>query len=113
MASNDHHPGSAGTGAPANGRRAPSHDKQQILDRIAMQRERLRARRAARAQAAAAHAPDGADGGDSFASRAMLFAREHPVAVAAAVGVALLAGPGRLIRWATVLLPVLMRFTSR
>ena len=49
----------------------------------------------------------GAD--DSFALRAAAFAREHPLAIAAVGGVALVAGPRRLIRWAGVLLPLLMR----
>jgi hypothetical protein len=114
MASNDRIPGSGRSGSTANGHRVPSDDKQQILDRIALQRERLSARRAARAQAAStAQAADGADASDSFAARAMAFAREHPVAVAAAAGVALMAGPARLIKWGTVLLPIVMRYTSR
>lgn len=114
MASNDRNPGAGSARPTADGHRVPGHDKQQILDRIALQRERLSARRAARAQAvAAAQGPEGADGSDSFAARAMLFAREHPVAVAAAAGIALMAGPGRLIKWATVLLPIVMRYTSR
>ncbi|AOG24116.1 hypothetical protein [Acidovorax sp. RAC01] len=114
MASNDRNPGLGSARSAPEGHRVPSHDQQQILDRIALQRERLSARRAARAQAvAAAQAPEGPDGGDSLASRALAFAREHPVAVAAAAGIALMAGPGRLIKWASVLLPIVMRYTSR
>ncbi len=114
MASNDRNPGAGSARSTTDGHRVPGPDKQHILDRIAVQRERLSARRAARAQAAAAaQAQGGAESSDSFAARAMVFAREHPVAVAAAAGIALMAGPGRLIKWATVLLPIVMRYTSR
>lgn len=86
-------------------------EKQRLVDRIATQRERLRARRAARAQSLAlAERHPGAGGIDeSFVLRAAGFAREHPVAVAAMAGVALVAGPRRLVRWGGVLLPLLMR----
>lgn len=91
---------------------APTAQQQRILDRIALQRERLRARRAARAQAQAlTESQRAAAGGaeDSLALRAAGFAREHPMAVAAIAGVAVVAGPRRLIRWAGVLLPMLLR----
>jgi hypothetical protein len=91
---------------------AATAQQQRILDRIALQRERLRARRAARAQAQAlAESRRAASGGpeDSLALRAAGFAREHPLAVAAIAGVAVVAGPRRLIRWAGVLLPMLLR----
>ena len=90
----------------------PTAQQQRILDRIALQRERLRARRAARAQAQAlTESQRAAAGGseDSLALRAAGFAREHPMAVAAIAGVAVVAGPRRLIRWAGVLLPMLLR----
>ena len=45
----------------------------------------------------------------SLALRAAGFAREHPLAVAAIAGVALVAGPRRLIRWAGIVLPMVMR----
>ncbi len=101
--------------APEQGRPAlprPTAQQQRILDRIVLQRERLRARRAARAQAQAlAESQRAAAGGaeDSLALRAAGFAREHPLAVAAIAGVAVVAGPRRLIRWAGVLLPMLLR----
>lgn len=101
--------------APEQGRPAlprPTAQQQRILDRIALQRERLRARRAARAQAQAlTESQRAAAGGseDSLALRAAGFAREHPMAVAAIAGVAVVAGPRRLIRWAGVLLPMLLR----
>jgi len=94
----------------------PTVEQQHVLDRIELQRERLRARRVARAQAHAhAHAlaeqAGGPSGGAdaSLALRAAGFAREHPLAVAAMAGVALVAGPSRLIRWAGIVLPMLMR----
>ncbi len=86
-------------------------EQQQVVERITVQRERLRARRAARAQSLALAEQNAGLGGidESFALRAAGFAREHPIAVAAMAGVALLAGPRRLVRWAGVLLPMLMR----
>lgn len=88
----------------------PTAQQQRILDRIALQRERLRARRAARAQALAQSQHAAAGGAeDSLAVRAAGFAREHPLAVAAMAGVAVVAGPRRLIRWAGVLLPMVLR----
>ena len=99
------HRNSAGTATPE-----PTAAQQKVLDRIATQRERLRARQAARAQALALAQRDGAGPIDeSLALRAAAFAREHPLAVAAMAGAGLVAGPRRLIRWAGVLLPMLMR----
>ena len=86
----------------------PTSAQQSVLDRIAEQRSRVKARRAAQAQALALARESGADGADaSLAARAAGFAREHPVAVAALAGAGLVAGPRRLIRWAGVLLPLL------
>lgn len=89
----------------------PTAEQQRLLDRIALQRERLRARRAARAQSRALMQRDAVAGGidESLVLRAAGFAREHPMAVAAMAGVALIAGPRRLMRWAGVILPLLMR----
>ncbi len=91
-------------------------EQRQVLDRIAVQRERLRARRAARAQslALAERNPGLATAVDeSTLLRAAGFAREHPVAVAAVAGMALIAGPRRLIRWAGVVLPLVMRLRRK
>ena len=95
-------------------RTTPTVEQQRVLDRIELQRERLRARRVARAQAhahALAEQAGGPSGGAdaSLALRAAGIAREHPLAVAAMAGVALVAGPRRLIRWAGIVLPMLMR----
>ncbi|MDF1483296.1 hypothetical protein [Extensimonas sp. H3M7-6] len=102
--------------------------QQRVLERIAVQRERLRARHTARRQAqvrtheaaSAAAAADGAAPGGlyppdaPFAERLALFARAHP-AVAGAVAAALIAaaGPRRVLRWATVALPWVLRLRSR
>jgi hypothetical protein len=84
--------------------------QQQVLDRIAVQRERLRARRAARLQSQALAAVSGAEDVDApLLTRAVAFARQHPAAVAALAGVAIATGPRRLIRWAGVVLPLVMR----
>lgn len=89
----------------------PTEAQQRVLERIAAQRDRLHARRAARMQAMAlARHEQGLGGTDeSLALRAAAFAREHPLAVAAMAAVAVVAGPRRLIRWAGVALPLLMR----
>lgn len=89
----------------------PIDDQQKVLDRIATQRSRLRARRAARAQSLALSQQRDVTGGidESVILRAAGFAREHPLALAAMAGVGLVAGPRRLIRWAGVVLPLLMR----
>ena len=89
----------------------PTAEQQHVLDSIAMQRERIHARRVARAHSVAmAHKPSaGGDLDESFALRAAGFAREHPLAVLGVAGLAAVAGPRRMIRWAGVLLPMLMR----
>lgn len=84
--------------------------QQRVLDRIAVQRERLRARRAARLQSQALAAVAGAEDADApLLTRAVAYARQHPAAVAALAGLAIAAGPRRLIRWAGVVLPLVMR----
>jgi hypothetical protein len=90
---------------------APTIEQKLVLDRIAAQRVRLRARRNAMAQSHALASQRDTSGGfdESFVLRAAGFAREHPVAVAAIAGIGLMAGPRRLIRWAGVILPLLMR----
>ena len=92
----------------------PSVAQQLVLDRIAAQRERLSARRAqrlaTRAQADGGQAP-GAD--TPLVQRLMWFTREHPVVVAAVAGVALMAGPRRLVRWFGVALPLILKLRGR
>lgn len=91
-------------------------EQQQVIERIALQRERLRARRAARAQSLAlAERNSGLAGAvdESMALRLAGFAREHPVAVTALVAGAMIAGPRRLVRWAGVVLPLVMRLRRK
>src|SRR6218665_2324774 len=96
---------------PQRGRIPPPTAAQQwVLARIEQQRDRLRARRAAHDRplaVAESHAGAGAD--ESLVLRTAWFVREHPWAVAAMVLLAAVAGPRRLVRWAGVLLPVLVR----
>ncbi len=90
----------------------PTAAQQKVIDRIAAQRERLRARRAAQAQTKVVAQQRSAAGlpvDDALPLRAASFAREHPIAVAAMVGVGLVLGPRRLIRWTGFVLPLLMR----
>lgn len=87
--------------------------KQQVLDRIAAQRLRLRERRARRAQVLVAsheaHRVAGLGPDAPLASRLMVFARLHPIAVAVAAAAAVAVGPRRVVRWAGVVMPLLMR----
>lgn len=102
--------------ASPNGARGPrpSAAQQQVLDRISAQRERLSARKAQRLAARAL-----ADGGQMPGADAPLvqrlawFTREHPVAVAALAGAALIAGPRRMVRWVGVALPLILRLRGR
>ncbi|SDM38293.1 hypothetical protein SAMN05428957_105113 [Oryzisolibacter propanilivorax] len=88
----------------------PSPEQQQVLDRILVQRERLRARREAYRQTRAiVQARAGIDPDAALPAKLLAFARLHPVAVAAVAGVAMMAGPGRLFRLARVLLPLAAR----
>lgn len=88
-------------------------EQQHVLDRIAAQRLRLRERSAQRAQAAAvsreARQVVGLGAETSLVSRLAVFARLHPVAVAVAAAAVVVVGPKRTIRWAGVVVPMLMR----
>lgn len=87
----------------------PTAAQQRVLERIAAQRARLRAQRAAQALAMADQGAAAGGAGAAFAPRAARFAREHPLALAALVGVAAAAGPRRLMRWAGIWLPLWLR----
>ncbi len=89
----------------------PTPEQQQVLDRILAQRERLRARRDALRQARAAAIAQGVrvNPADPLLTRLASFARLHPLAVAAVLGAAALAGPGRVLRLAGVVLPAILR----
>lgn len=85
-------------------------EQQKVLDRIAVQRERLKARRAAQRQALAVQAQQqGTDLDATLVMRVLAFARMHPVAVGVAAVVAMAAGPQRLVRWAGLLMPLVAR----
>lgn len=93
-------------GEPAN------PEAQEVLARIQAQRERLRARHAAQRQAAAlqhAHPVARDPGYGPLVERAIAFGRQHPVACAAALGLSLVLGPRRLIRFAAFALPLAMK----
>lgn len=89
----------------------PTPEQQKVLDRILVQRERVRARRAAFQQVKATATAQQArvDPGAPLAARLLAFARLHPVAVAAVAAAAVIAGPSRVVRWATMLTPLLAR----
>lgn len=80
--------------------------REELLARIARQRERI-----ATLQAAAPPMREAAPPADESASAtALRVAREHPVAAGAvAAAAAVVIGPRRLLRWATVIVPVLWR----
>lgn len=80
----------------------PTPEQQQLLERIAAQRERLLRRHAVPEK-------DGVDPGDPLVIRLWTFARLHPVLTAAALGLVALSGPARLARWASVVLPLLLQ----
>lgn len=90
-----------------------SEREQKVLERIALQRQRLRARRAARTQAvhiqAAQQQRQAADPDTPMSIKLLAFARSHPAAVAVVAGLALVAGPSRLIRWAGLVMPLVMQ----
>lgn len=88
----------------------PTAEQQQVLDRILVQRERLRARKEAYRQTRTVmQTRAGLDPHDPLPKRLAAFAKLHPVAVAALAGVAMLAGPRRLIRVAGLLMPLVSR----
>ena len=93
----------------------PTDAQQRVIERIAVQRERLDARRAQRArQKAVLHAQSSTSSEAPLLLRVVALARQYPVAVAALAGVALVAaGPKRVIRWVGVALPLVMRLRGR
>ena len=92
----------------------PTAEQQRVLARIAAQRERLAARRSQRSQSLAAAVRTGQGAlPETLVLRLMVFVKQHPVAVAALAGVALAAGPRRLVRWASVVWPLVVRLRSR
>ncbi|VTU29988.1 phage holin family protein [Variovorax sp. RA8] len=79
--------------------------RDELLARIARQRERI-----ATLESAAPKAAEAAPADESASAAALRIAREHPVATgAAAAAAAVVIGPRRLLRWAAVIVPVLWR----
>ncbi|WP_313077329.1 hypothetical protein [Melaminivora sp.] len=88
----------------------PTPEQQQVLDRILVQRERLRARREAYQQTRAiVQARAGLNPADPLPQRLIAFTRLHPAVVGVAAALAAVAGPRRLIRWSGALLPLLAK----
>jgi len=87
-----------------------SAEEKAVLQRIALQRDRLSARKAAQQQAAALRAQATAVSPDApLAERVLTFARLHPVASAAVLGLALFLGPRKLLRVGMSVLPLLAK----
>ena len=82
-----------------------------VLKRIAMQRDRLAQARKAQDQAKAlAPALSAVPADAPLPERVMVFAKLHPVATAAAAGLALMIGPRKLLRYGGLALPLIKRF---
>lgn len=87
-----------------------SVQEQAVLRRIALQRDRLAARKAAQRQARTLRAQASSVSPDApLVQRAMAFARLHPVASVGLLGVALLLGPRKLMRMGVAVLPLLSK----
>lgn len=88
-----------------------SDAQKKVVERIAVQRARLRARRAAHRQALAVRhgQPPAIEPDAPLVARLLAFARLHPAVVPVAAVAALAVGPSRIIRWSTVLMPLISR----
>ncbi|QXL83577.1 hypothetical protein [Comamonas sp. NLF-1-9] len=89
-------------------------EQQQLIDRITAQRARWRQRRQDRREQRAAGAglravAAGARASEPLLTRVGGFARQHPLAVAGVLAALAVAGPRRLARWASVLLPLVLQ----
>ena len=93
----------------------PTDAQQRVMDRIAVQRERLDARRVQRAQQkAVVRAQSGVGAGAPLLMQVAVVARQYPLATAALAGVAVVAiGPKNAMRWMGVALPLVMRLFGR
>lgn len=91
-----------------------SEAQQRVLDRMAAQRKRLHERRLQRERVLKTAFGDQVLAPDApMVLRVGVFAKQHPVFVAALAGVALCIGPKKLLRWVGVALPLLVRLKSR
>lgn len=109
--------------APAAPIPVPTPAQQRVLERIAIQRVRIASRPTQRQirqlqrtpstqQATHNPSPQGMLWG-VLLQRLAIFTKQHPVAVAALAGAAIAAGPKRLVRWAGILLPWVVRLGLR
>lgn len=91
--------------------RSAGDNERAVLKRIALQRDRLAAAKQAQQQAKSLRAQvDTVPADAPFAERLVVFAKLHPVAMAAVAGVALMIGPRKLLRWGTLALPLIRKF---
>ena len=93
-----------------------SPQEREVLERIRSQRERLYGRRLAREQALALKAQGDAHDAmahGSLVERAISFGRAHPMVCIGAVGIGLLVGPRKLIRMATLAMPLVMKIAAK
>lgn len=93
----------------------PTDAQQRVMDRIAVQRERLDTRRVQRAQQkAVVHEQSGASTSMPLLMQVVVVAKLYPLATAALAGVAVVVvGPKRVMRWMGVALPLVMRLRAR
>lgn len=87
--------------------------QQAVLDRIALQRRRLREERAEEAAQAAAVAQDRPVGALGHVARAIRIVRGSPLLLGAVALGGMALGPARIARWVGLLLPVLLRSRRR
>lgn len=82
-----------------------------VLQRIAMQRDRLAGAQQAQAQAQHLRTqPEAVPADAPLAQRLLVFVKLHPVATAAVAGLALMIGPRKLLRYGSMALPLLAKF---
>ena len=86
-----------------------------VLLRITKQRARIKARAAAKAQTLALRrtATPHVDADAPLPERLLSFVRLHPLATAAAGGLLMVLGPGKLIRWGSAALPWILKLQQR
>lgn len=97
---------SLGKGKPGAPPREPRpHTREELLARIEKQRVRI-----ATLEAASSHTGEAPVPNETPSAAAIRIAREHPVAAGvAAAAVVAVVGPRRIVRWASVIVPVLWR----
>lgn len=89
-------------------------EQQKTLQRIALQRDRLKARAAAVAQARQLRQSATQVRSDApLVERVLTFARLHPVALAVAAAAALVVGPRKLVRVGSAVMPWVLRWQQQ